>query len=190
SSFARSRRSANSWDHYVEVLVVADNKMLLYHQNNLENYVLTLFSTVASIYRHPSLHAAINIIVTRLIVLKHETAGPHISDNAQDTLQQFCRWQETYNDKNDDAPNHHDVAILLTRHDICRAPGKCDTLGLAELGTMCDSLRSCAIIEDNGLSAAFTITHELGHMYASYFSLSYTLFSSIMHFANPEIKIL
>ncbi|VDM15019.1 unnamed protein product [Wuchereria bancrofti] len=73
SSFARSRRSANSWDHYVEVLVVADNKMLLYHQNNLENYVLTLFSTVASIYRHPSLHAAINIIVTRLIVLKHET---------------------------------------------------------------------------------------------------------------------
>lgn len=47
-------------------------------------------------------------------------AGPHISDNAQDTLQQFCRWQETYNDRNDDAPNHHDVAILLTRHDICR----------------------------------------------------------------------
>lgn len=46
SPFARSRRSANSWDHYVEVLVVADNKMLLYHQNNLENYVLTLFSTV------------------------------------------------------------------------------------------------------------------------------------------------
>ncbi|KAL3982766.1 Thrombospondin type 1 domain family protein [Acanthocheilonema viteae] len=165
SWFARSRRSANSWDHYVEVLVVADNKMLLYHQNNLENYVLTLFSTVASIYRHPSLRAAINIIVTRLIVLKHEAAGPHISDNAQDTLQQFCRWQETYNDKNDDAPNHHDVAILLTRHDICRAPGKCDTLGLAELGTMCDSLRSCAIIEDNGLSAAFTITHELGHIF-------------------------
>lgn len=47
-------------------------------------------------------------------------AGPQISDNAQDTLQQFCRWQETYNDRNDDAPNHHDVAILLTRHDICR----------------------------------------------------------------------
>ncbi|MFH4973649.1 hypothetical protein AB6A40_000358 [Gnathostoma spinigerum] len=161
----RSRRSANSWDHYVEVLVVADNKMLLYHQNNLENYVLTLFSTVASIYRHPSLQAAINIIVTRLVILKNEAAGPRISENAQETLQQFCRWQEAYNDKNDDAPTHHDVAILLTRHDICRAPGKCDTLGLAELGTMCDSLRSCAIIEDNGLSAAFTITHELGHIF-------------------------
>ena len=43
---ARARRSANSWDHYVEVMVVADVKMLRYHGHNLENYVLTLFSTV------------------------------------------------------------------------------------------------------------------------------------------------
>jgi hypothetical protein len=43
---ARARRSANSWDHYVEVMVVTDVKMLQYHQHNLENYVLTLFSTV------------------------------------------------------------------------------------------------------------------------------------------------
>lgn len=36
--------------------------------------------------------------------------------------------------------------------------------GLAELGTICDPLRSCSIIEDNGLSSAFTIAHELGHV--------------------------
>ena len=36
-------------------------------------------------------------------------------------------------------------------------------LGLAELGTMCESRKSCAINEDNGLSTAFTIAHELGH---------------------------
>ncbi|EPB74850.1 thrombospondin type 1 domain protein [Ancylostoma ceylanicum] len=29
---------------------------------------------------------------------------------------------------------------------------------------MCDAGKSCAIIEDNGLSAAFTIAHELGHI--------------------------
>ena len=39
----------------------------------------------------------------------------------------------------------------------------CDTLGLAELGTMCGK-HSCAIVQDNGLSAAFTIAHELGHV--------------------------
>ncbi|VDM51778.1 unnamed protein product [Angiostrongylus costaricensis] len=161
----RSRRSANSWDHYVEVLVVADSKMHEYHELNLEAYILTLFSTVASIYRHQSLRASINVVVVKIIILKHENAGPHVTSNAQDTLQQFCRWQQLYNDGDDESPNHHDVAILLTRGDICRAPGKCDTLGLAELGTMCDAGKSCAIIEDNGLSAAFTIAHELGHIF-------------------------
>ncbi|CAK5103924.1 unnamed protein product [Meloidogyne enterolobii] len=162
----RDRRSpatlANSWDHYVEVLVVADHQMLLYHQQNLENYVLTLFSTVSAIYRHQSLGVSINMVVVRIIIIKNERAGPLISNRAQETLQQFCHWQQLYNDRNDDSLNHHDVAILLTRHDICRATNKCDTLGLAELGTLCDSKRSCAIIEDN---AAFTIAHELGHIF-------------------------
>ena len=36
--------------------------------------------------------------------------------------------------------------------------------GLAELATMCDPERSCSIIEDNGISAAYTIAHELGHV--------------------------
>lgn len=37
-------------------------------------------------------------------------------------------------------------------------------IGLAELGTICDTIRSCSIIEDNGVSSAFTIAHELGHV--------------------------
>jgi hypothetical protein len=53
----------------------------------------------------------------------------------------------------------------LNREQICRSANqrKCDTLGLAELGTMCKP-QSCAIVQDNGLSAAFTIAHELGHV--------------------------
>ncbi|ETE70213.1 A disintegrin and metalloproteinase with thrombospondin motifs 9, partial [Ophiophagus hannah] len=51
------------------------------------------------------------------------------------------------------------------RQDICRAHDKCDTLGLAELGTVCDPYRSCSISEDSGLSTAFTIAHELGHVF-------------------------
>ena len=56
---------------------------------------------------------------------------------------------------------------MYNREDICRNPTlpseNCDTLGLAELGTMCGE-HSCAIVQDNGLSAAFTIAHELGHV--------------------------
>ena len=55
---------------------------------------------------------------------------------------------------------------LPCREQICRVANqkKCDTLGLAELGTMCKP-NSCAIVQDNGLSAAFTIAHELGHVW-------------------------
>jgi hypothetical protein len=103
----RRRSTANSWDHFVEVLAVADHRMLLYHQQNLENYVLTLFSTVSSIYRHPSLGVSVNVIVVRLVILKSERAGPLVSNRAQETLQQFCQWQQLYNDRNDESLNHH-----------------------------------------------------------------------------------
>jgi len=52
-------------------------------------------------------------------------------------------------------------------------PGRCfnaaaAAAGLAELGTMCDLQRSCSIVKDSGLSAAFTIAHELGHVWVTY----------------------
>lgn len=59
------------------------------------------------------------------------------------------------------------LLLFLSREHVCRNHNqkKCDnTLGLAQLGTMC-KVNSCAIIQDNGLSAAFTIAHELGHVY-------------------------
>ncbi|KAB0378513.1 hypothetical protein FD755_010091 [Muntiacus reevesi] len=91
--------------------------------------------------------------------------GPVISFNAATTLRNFCLWQQTQNVLDDAHPSHHDTAVLITREDICGAREKCDTLGLAELGTLCDPLRSCSISEENGLSAAFTIAHELGHVF-------------------------
>ena len=100
--------------------------------------------------------------------------------SASDMLKTFCKWQgQLTTDK-----TYYDVALLLTRfgsntaappqcyhhllrENICRDPlldnENCDTLGLAELATMCND-NSCAIVQDNGLSAAFTIAHELGHV--------------------------
>ena len=77
-------------------------------------------------------------------------------------MRRFCKWQKRQNKIDDDDPEHFDTAILLTRKDLCST--SCDTLGLAELGTACDPTRSCSIVEDNGLSSAFTIAHELGHL--------------------------
>lgn len=53
-------------------------------------------------------------------------------------------------------------------------------IGLAELGTICDPYRSCSISEDSGLSTAFTIAHELGHVYVSF---------SYVHFIQSDRKL-
>ncbi|KAF3829001.1 hypothetical protein GH733_003265 [Mirounga leonina] len=171
-----------SYPRFVEVMVVADYKMVVYHGTNLQHYILTLMSIVASIYKDPSIGNLINIVIVNLVVIHNEQEGPSISFNAQTTLKNFCQWQHS---KNSPGGIQHDTAVLVTRYmdfsfissfgfhsfcfafrqDICRAHDKCDTLGLAELGTICDPYRSCSISEDSGLSTAFTIAHELGHVF-------------------------
>jgi hypothetical protein len=49
----------------------------------------------------------------------------------------------------------------LSPQDLCGV-STCDTLGMADVGTVCDTARSCAIVEDDGLQSAFTAAHELG----------------------------
>uniref|UniRef100_A0A8C1Z6Z7 ADAM metallopeptidase with thrombospondin type 1 motif, 9 n=1 Tax=Cyprinus carpio TaxID=7962 RepID=A0A8C1Z6Z7_CYPCA len=160
----RSKRFL-SYPRFVEVMVVADSKMVEHHGSNLQHYILTLMSIVSSIYKDPSIGNLINIVIVKLVIIKNELDGPSISFNAQASLKNFCIWQQSQNHPDDNHHSHHDTAILITRQDICRARDKCDTLGLAELGTVCDPYRSCSINEDNGLSTAFTIAHELGHVF-------------------------
>uniref|UniRef100_A0A3Q4N5P9 ADAM metallopeptidase with thrombospondin type 1 motif, 9 n=1 Tax=Neolamprologus brichardi TaxID=32507 RepID=A0A3Q4N5P9_NEOBR len=160
----RSKRFL-SYPRFVEVMLVADSKMVEHHGSNLQHYILTLMSIVSSIYKDPSIGNLINIVIVKLVIINNELDGPVISFNAQTTLKNFCIWQQSQNVLDDNHHSHHDTAILITRQDICRARDKCDTLGLAELGTVCDPYRSCSISEDNGLSTAFTIAHELGHVF-------------------------
>ena len=58
---------------------------------------------------------------------------------------------------------------------VCRMPlcnsrtstttdNKCDTLGITELGTMCNLTSNCAVVRDNGFATAFTIAHEIAHL--------------------------
>uniref|UniRef100_A0A8C4TST3 Peptidase M12B domain-containing protein n=1 Tax=Erpetoichthys calabaricus TaxID=27687 RepID=A0A8C4TST3_ERPCA len=66
------------------------------------------------------------------------------------------------------APAHHKACISIKRYsciclDLC-GHHSCDTLGMADVGTICSPERSCAVIEDDGLHAAFTVAHEIGHL--------------------------
>ncbi|XP_046400011.1 A disintegrin and metalloproteinase with thrombospondin motifs 9-like isoform X2 [Ischnura elegans] len=167
-----SQKEGTSREYFLEVMVVADRKMIEYHGSELASYVLTLMSIVSRIYKDASIGNPMTVAVVNLIEADEDFSNPsrrshhHKGTSATDMLRNFCSWQHKMNHYDDREPRHHDTALLLTREDICRNPAlnKCDTLGLAELGTMCDHYSSCAIIEDNGLSAAFTIAHELGHV--------------------------
>nr|WDU65934.1 putative metalloprotease Tcis_Metallo_20_Partial [Tityus cisandinus] len=163
----RNKRSV-SVERNVETLVVADRAMVDYYSDeDIETYILTVMNVVSSLYHDASIGNAINVILVRLILLENEAQEKedlYISHHADDTLKSFCKWQKYVNPRDENHPHHHDVAILLTRYNICtRVNEPCSTLGLAEVAGMCQPHRSCNVNEDTGLALAYTIAHELGH---------------------------
>uniref|UniRef100_A0A673C4M2 Peptidase M12B domain-containing protein n=1 Tax=Sphaeramia orbicularis TaxID=375764 RepID=A0A673C4M2_9TELE len=162
-TLGRSKRFA-SIPRFVEVLVVADESMAKFHGDDLKHYLLTLMSVAARLYKHPSILNSINIVVVGFMVINDADKGPKVSSNAALTLRNFCSWQKKLNKHSDKHPEYWDTAILFTKQDLCGAT-TCDTLGMADVGTMCDPKRSCSVIEDDGLPSAFTTAHELGHVF-------------------------
>ncbi|GBP61282.1 A disintegrin and metalloproteinase with thrombospondin motifs 7 [Eumeta japonica] len=117
----RSPRSVSKPQH-VEVLLVADTSMTDFHDSkgSLETYLLTIMNMVSSLYMDPSIGNYIKVVVVKIILVV-DSASPDlvVSSNADHTLSSFCRWQQKQNPDDDDNPHHHDVAILVTRQDIC-----------------------------------------------------------------------
>ncbi|XP_061881660.1 A disintegrin and metalloproteinase with thrombospondin motifs 12 isoform X4 [Entelurus aequoreus] len=163
---SRSQRSV-SRERWVETMVVADSKLIEYHgSDNVESYIFTIMNMVAGIFHDASIGNAIHVILVRLILLQEEEKGLKIVHHADTTLSSFCAWQKNLNPQSDTHPAHHDVAVLVTRKDICAGMNQpCETLGLSHLSGMCQPHRSCNINEDSGLPVAFTIAHEMGHSF-------------------------
>ncbi|XP_053611861.1 A disintegrin and metalloproteinase with thrombospondin motifs 7-like [Plodia interpunctella] len=167
----RSTRSVSKPRH-VEVLLVADQSMSDFHEKEqLEGYLLTIMNMVSSLYMDSSIGNYIKVVVVKIILIEESGTKPslEVSSDADDTLRNFCRWQQHLNPNDDENPHHHDVAILITRQDICsQHDAPCSTLGVAHVAGMCKPDRSCSVNEDNGIMLAHTITHELGHNFGLY----------------------
>lgn len=114
----------------------------------------------------PSIGNFVTVTVVKIILIDEPSTEPllNITVNADLSLKNFCKWQKSLNPGNDTHPYHHDVAILITRKDICaRQNSPCNTLGVAHVGGMCNADKSCSVNEDNGITLAHTIAHEMGH---------------------------
>ncbi|KAM9829574.1 A disintegrin and metalloproteinase with thrombospondin motifs 1-like [Syngnathus typhle] len=149
--------------YYLEIMLVADQTMAEFHGAGLKTYLLNIMAVASRLYRHPSLHNSISLTVVKLLVIYEKEQGPQVSSDDGTTLRNFCRWQQRYNPPSDRHPEHYDTAMLFTRMNLC-GPRYCDTLGLADVGTVCDPDSSCSIVKDDGLATAFTVAHELGHV--------------------------
>ncbi|XP_062410855.1 A disintegrin and metalloproteinase with thrombospondin motifs 19-like [Sardina pilchardus] len=162
-------------EYNVETLVVADPAMVTYHgPEAAKRFILTIMNMVFNLFQHKSLGIQINIRLTKLVLLSETPPDMYIGHHGEKMLESFCRWQqEEYGRKSmmsdfsarwrDDSPSV-DSAIFITRKDFCvHKDEPCDTVGIAYLSGMCTEKRKCILAEDNGLSLAFTIAHEMGH---------------------------
>ncbi|RVE40273.1 hypothetical protein evm_015077, partial [Chilo suppressalis] len=144
----RSTRSVSKPRH-VEVLLVADRSMTDFHDaNNLETYLLTIMNMVSSLYMDPSIGNYIKVVVVKIIFVEEMGAAPdlEVTTNADTTLQSFCRWQQQLNPDSDDNPHHHDVAILITREDICSQHGNpCSGYHAAVVRPMVAAAQPCRV---------------------------------------------
>ncbi|TNM88280.1 hypothetical protein fugu_006501 [Takifugu bimaculatus] len=113
------KRSVNR-ERYVETLVVADKMMVGYHgRRDIEQYILAVMNIVAKLFQDSSLGNAVNIVVTRLILLMEDQPTLEINHHAGKSLDSFCKWQKTIQHRNSYGNAIPDNGIASPRH--CRA---------------------------------------------------------------------
>ncbi|XP_043540032.1 A disintegrin and metalloproteinase with thrombospondin motifs 5-like [Chiloscyllium plagiosum] len=160
----KSRRGRSiSRTRHVELLVVADFSLYQALGSDIREYLLVLFAAADRLYRHPSLASDVRLAVTRILVMRHSSEGPEVLQEAQQSLHNFCEWQRQMRARPEWAGEKYDAAVLLTRENLCQEHF-CESLGLAHIGTVCETNLNCAVIQDIGLQSAFTIAHEIGHL--------------------------
>ncbi|PSN50868.1 A disintegrin and metalloproteinase with thrombospondin motifs 12 [Blattella germanica] len=160
------KRSSTSSEHrFLEILVVADKRVLDYHKNtDQETYILTIMNMASDYYHDASVGNMIDFVVVRIIYLYKEL-DLLVTNDAEVTLKNFCNWQFRINPSDYCHPNHHDIAVLITRYDLCALKtSQCGLLGLTHVAQACNPQKSCAVTEDNGLALGVTVTHEVGHV--------------------------
>lgn len=152
--------------NYLETLVVADKKFLqVRNGTDYEQYLFTAVNMAADILHDKSVGHQLDLVLVRVIYLEKEEEEFDLTINrdADDTLTSFCDWSTRLNPVVTH-PNHHDIAILFTKHDICAGMDDCGTVGLANVAGCCGKGLSCAICEDTGLVVGTVMAHETGHL--------------------------
>ncbi|ELT99747.1 hypothetical protein CAPTEDRAFT_133510, partial [Capitella teleta] len=145
----------------LQLLMVTDTSVRDFHGEDLiQQYIMTQIYMVDEMYHHPSLGIEINVGVSDIIILDERAKRNLVVQyDGRRTLDHFCLWADKFRSS---GVSDFDVAVYLTRDDIGPAG---QYYWYAPVTGMCASLRSCAVVRDDGISSAFVIAHELGHIF-------------------------
>jgi len=156
------RRRSYSHDRTMELMIVVDQKMKQHYGNKLENYVYTIVSYCAQLFKSETIGSSVNLAVVNFHVLDRDQEVKTEGETGHQILRNFCAWQKQR--KESDPSLHYDAAVFMTRDPFCKGPNDCGTLGIAPIQGMCTLHNGCTIVTDTGLAAAFTMAHEIGHL--------------------------
>lgn len=68
-----------------------------------------------ALYHHPSLGTAMEIVIVRLEIMKHQPADfPHYDGERSKLLDSFCSYQQRKNPHGDSNPEHWDMALYVS----------------------------------------------------------------------------
>lgn len=157
----RHRRQVQENYKYMEVLLAADQSVVKFiGKDKVEKYILTIMNIVNSIYKHNTLDSKIEVVISNIIVMDtSDEKAVFVQNDARTTVDRFCNWMARH--PKYAISSSHDVAVMLTRNGIGPA-------GYAPITGMCNPVRSCAVIKDEGFTSAFIIAHEIAHVIGVY----------------------
>ena len=143
---------------WLETALYIDHSVIQFHgKDTVKQYILTLINIVSAIYGDPTLGANLKFVITRMIFYDDESINPIVEDDSKASLENVNSWN-TAVWRGLDKGERHDISVWLTRKNI-GGPS-----GYAPVSGVCDPERSCSLNRDEGLSSAFILAHELGHI--------------------------
>uniref|UniRef100_A0A0B7A7Y9 Peptidase M12B domain-containing protein n=1 Tax=Arion vulgaris TaxID=1028688 RepID=A0A0B7A7Y9_9EUPU len=154
----RHRRSAEK-PKYLEVMVVVDSNVVeeVGGKDKTEDYVMTLMNIANTVYQHHTLGVDIRVVVVKIIFLEKSQQKSVLKRlDAFRTVNLFCEWSK--NQIPSGKPMHYDISVLITKEEL--GPS-----GYAPITGLCNPVRSCAAVRDEGFTTGFIIAHEMAHVF-------------------------
>jgi len=149
---------------YIEVMLAADKTTCDFYGNGTLDYLLNTANLISRLYKDKSIGMQVSWVLVKVFLVEGYDAGLDFTANnitgGGKYLRKFANWASTRNKPEGEA-EHYDQAAMLTRR-LCGL-NSCYIDGLAYLNTPCDRKYGVSVNDASGLTAAYSVAHEMGH---------------------------